>query len=122
MGVTLKPSSKPTTAKSDFDSHLVSAPITSHKSVVKKLMKSEVSNDVETSTIHKGVVNQQDKMMKLSLEGSHTLNLGNYESAKISIGLVVPCSMETLEESYTWGTDWIGQKLEEAAKEAKGES
>jgi hypothetical protein len=41
-----------------------------------------------------------------------TLNLGNYESARIDVSLVVPCYCEETEEAYVYARDWVEKKLE----------
>lgn len=40
-----------------------------------------------------------------------TVNLGNFESAKLSIGVVVPCYKEETEEAFTWAKNWVESKV-----------
>jgi hypothetical protein len=58
--------------------------------------------------------------MKVTIEGSHTVNLGNYESARIGVSLTIPCSPENLEEAYAWGLDWCGKRIQKEVNSAKG--
>ena len=58
--------------------------------------------------------------MKVTIEGSHTVNLGNYESARIGVSLTIPCSPENLEEAYSWGLDWCGKRIQKEVNSAKG--
>lgn len=74
----------------------------------------------ETEVLHKGVFSPKASGMVISVEGGRTMNMGNYESARIGVTITVPCDMETLPEAYEWATDWVSEKMEEAVKTAKG--
>lgn len=132
MAVHIKPSQK----ANEFDAHLggegVSAP--THKTkIAKKFMLlpamgsvSATSNEGKTlidekHTVNKGVMGDPSQLCQIHSGGSHTINLGNYESAKISVGITVPCNKDEINETYDFATDWVSQKLAEAIKIVKGE-
>jgi hypothetical protein len=71
-------------------------------------------------TVHKGVMVPAEKMCQVHVGGSHTVNLGNYESAKISVGITVPCVKEDINDTYDFATNWVSDKITEAVKDVKG--
>lgn len=71
----------------------------------------------EVQTLHPGVFGGG---MQIAVEGGRTLNLGNYESARVGVTITVPCSQDTLNEAYEYATQWVSEKIEEAVKAAKG--
>jgi hypothetical protein len=42
-----------------------------------------------------------------------TKNLGNYESAKISVSLYMPTDMEHLNSNFNFITDWVDSRINE---------
>lgn len=40
-----------------------------------------------------------------------TMNLGNYESAKISVSVSVPCYKEEIDEAYEFAQAWVEERL-----------
>lgn len=71
----------------------------------------------ETQTLNPGVFGNG---MQIAVEGGRTLNLGNYESARVGVTITVPCNEETLNAAYEYATEWVSGKIEEAVKQAKG--
>jgi hypothetical protein len=90
---------------------------------VEKKKKGEVTDQVPTETVveHPGLMFGNNPLMEIVVEGGRTMNLGNYESAKVGITIKVPCDPDQLQQAYEFATDWISKKLEEALKDAKGE-
>lgn len=39
-----------------------------------------------------------------------TLNLGNFESARISVGVTVPCYKEETDAAYEWAKNWVSER------------
>ena len=64
------------------------------------------------------LINKQ--MINVGMSAAHTCNLGNYESAKITVSLYVPCPTEELEETYNFISDWVNGKMEGITKAIKG--
>lgn len=115
MGLNMPPSEVKTGI--NYGQHLGSVtykPITASTSFEKK---GSPAVDAKSETIHPGVAT---KGMSIAVEGGRTINLGNYESARIGITITVPCEMDTLTEAYDFATQWISEKIEEAVKAAKG--
>lgn len=40
-----------------------------------------------------------------------TLNLGNYESARVSVSVVVPCYKEEVSNAYEWAKEFVESRL-----------
>ena len=70
----------------------------------------------ETQTLHSGVYSDG---MSIRVEGGRVMNLGNYETARVGVTITVPCSKETLEEAYSYATEWVSEKINEAVAQAK---
>lgn len=77
-----------------------------------------ITEGTESEVIHEGMLAGPGSC-KVIVSGSRTVNLGNYESVKISVGLEMPAPKDGLEDVYEFCTDWVGNKLTEAVKGAK---
>lgn len=105
----------------DYSKHLEAKPIISTTTVSKSYKKEEVpgAGQSESKTEHPGVYTNG---ASLYVEGSRTINLGNYESARITVGINIPllqASPEELNIAYEWGSTWVSSHIEEAVSEAK---
>lgn len=110
----------PPPAGVDYTKHLDTAQPVVSKTTITKKKASELVEDLlqdKTEVVNPAVFST----MQISVGGGRTLNLGNYESARIDVCVVVPCTKESLEESYEWASTWVSEKLIQAEKEAKGE-
>lgn len=52
----------------------------------------------------------------------HTKNLGNYESVRVEVSLVLPTYMENVEKAYKVAKDWADEKLTEAIDEIENDT
>ena len=50
-----------------------------------------------------------------------TMNLGNYESAKLSVAVTVPCYKEEIDEAYDFASAWAEARLQEERKKVNGD-
>lgn len=108
---------KPTTGV-DYQKHLQTKPVTGMVSTSKAVSGNPIAESAsESKTLHPGVYNDG---MSITIEGGRVINLGNYETARIGVTITVPCSKDTLEEAYTYATEWVSEKIEAAVKDAKG--
>lgn len=96
------------------DGSLVISPIMG-KVAIKHADGSETEVDVPIKEI---LVNKP--MINVGMSAAMTHNLGNYQSAKISVSLHVPCEASDLEETYSFVKDWVNEKMVETSKEIKG--
>lgn len=76
-------------------------------------------------TIHKQKVGQivhipEPELIRMTVEGSQTINLGNYESCRIMVALQVPTTKDQLEQAYDQASNWVSEKVMAAVAEAKG--
>lgn len=56
---------------------------------------------------------------EVSLEYGLTLNMGNYESCRLTVGIRVPCYKEQVEAAYVAANSWVGAKVAEQAEAIK---
>jgi hypothetical protein len=103
----------------EFDKH-TAVPVSANGSVIKKNGKTEKMVKEIHETVNPGVMIPEHLLHKLTLEGSHTVNLGNYESAKIGLMLTIPCTKDDLQEAFEWGLAWIGERIQKEVAQAKG--
>ena len=57
--------------------------------------------------VHKFVTNPAEVAVDYAL----TVNLGNYESAKIGVSVRVPCYVEELDTAYEFAQAWAEERL-----------
>lgn len=105
-------------AGKDYTAHLYTKPITGGVTQSSKAVKGEkIAESVsETQTLHPGVFTNG---MSITVEGGRVINLGNYETARVGVSITVPCEPATLDDAYTWATEWVSNKIEEAVASAK---
>lgn len=48
-----------------------------------------------------------------------TINLGDYNSAKVQVSIHIPCKPEDIEEAYEFGRDWVEGKVTELVEQIK---
>ncbi len=101
----------------DYGVHLQTKPVAGMVTIQKSVGGKEIPGGVsETQTLSQGVFGTG---MSITVEGGRTLNLGNFESARVGVTITVPCDQGTLEEAYDYATTWVSGKIEEAVKDAK---
>jgi hypothetical protein len=101
----------------DYQQHLQTKPVTGLVSTSKAVSGQEIASSLsESKTLNPGVFTNG---MSITVEGGRVLNLGNYETARIGVTIVVPCNKDSLEEAYAYATDWVSEKFNEAVKLAK---
>lgn len=61
----------------------------------------------ETLAVHRFATDAAKIEVSLGL----TLNLGNYESARLSVGMTVPCYKEESDDAFNWAKEWISERL-----------
>lgn len=88
--------------------------------VTKQYLKSGVpngdeDNSEETLEVHSFVTSPAN----VSVEMGMTLNLGNYESARITVSLSVPCYKEELEEAHEFARKWVEDRVVAESKKIR---
>lgn len=107
----------------DYSSHLgdqVVKPVSGQVTIEKTVKKQTFGGVSQSDILVKGVIVPTNKHFMITVEGGRTMNLGNYESAKIGVSITVPCEPENLDVAYEFGSEWISAKIEEAVKQVKG--
>lgn len=77
-----------------------------------------VTEEEKTLDVHQFVTTPAE----VSFEVGVTMNLGNYESARITVGLRVPCYKEELSDAYVYARTWAEKIIaeEKAALKSSG--
>ena len=118
MALKMKDGTKPAATYMD---HLASKPVVAKMQTATKMAGEQWSEEVEkTEVINPGVMLPKDEMMQLHYEGGQTINMGNFNSAKFTVGVTMPTTKDTLAADYDWVTDWVSAKIAEAAQGIKG--
>lgn len=52
-----------------------------------------------------------EKTAEVHVEMGNTINTGNYESSKFSVGLTMPCDVDDIEETYELSQNWVNDRL-----------
>ena len=119
--------SKPSTpvSKQSFIDHLqpdkVAVPAQATVTIEKKQAGDELPKILADQHEVLSIPQVEDKkaLFSIAFGASRTFNLGNYESAKVSITLTAPASLDTLNDVYEFATTWVDQKMADAEKELK---
>ena len=114
-------------AANQFSSVLGAAPVKqSAKPGVGKTTATKKVGGVESvlvdkqEEVHPPVMIPPDKLCMVYISGSQTINLGNYESAKVTVGVTLPCTFDALDSTYEAGSEWVSEKIIQASKDVKG--
>lgn len=113
--------------KGEYAAHLGDAPQTkvtkpiTGSALTEKLKKGQVteSHPSVSEMIHPGVFSSNG--MQITCEGSRTINLGNYESARIGVSITVPCEASNLQDAYTFATEWVSARIQSEMAQMSGE-
>lgn len=112
----LKPDIIPTTA---VGGSFVSVPMkTSVEVVHSKSGVSKLPEIVEQAQVSQPPM-PAAALHTVAVIGGMTINLGNYESAKIQVSLSMPCTKDTLNDAYEFASTWVSEKIEQATKAIK---
>lgn len=72
-----------------------------------ELQEGEVRDKAEIISVNKFVT----EPARVSVDYGLTINLGNYETAKIGVSVTVPCYFEELDAAYKWAARWAETKV-----------
>jgi hypothetical protein len=122
MGLKIQSKTGQETQHSVYDQHLKSSPVTGTTHVeIKAKGEQDYSTTLdEQEVVNKGVILPASEMCTVMFEGGRTINLGKFNSARISCSITVPCAKADLDETYEFATEWVSKKIE-AATEGMGE-
>jgi hypothetical protein len=109
----------PSGASTSFTDHLVSEPAKGSVATSKKEDGEYVLHKTEAEEISKPQVFPEKEMLKITINCGKTINLGNYESARVDISITVPTTKDSLEDAYEFATSWVDNKMAEAVEGVK---
>lgn len=55
----------------------------------------------------------------VSVEMGMTLNLGNFESARVTVSISVPCYKEEVEEAHAYARGWVEDRVVSESKKIR---
>lgn len=114
-----------------FDKHIpanpLAAPPQQYQSkpalaqIAKELLASKqvIEQDSHQETLHPGILSSEP-LCEVMVEGSRTVNLGNFESARIAVSVRLPCPKAQLAATYDEGVAWVNDRLVAMVGEVKG--
>lgn len=89
--------------------------------VTKAYRKSGVEvGDPESTEDKIGVRKFVTEPAKVMAEAGLTMNMGNYESARLSVAVTVPCYQEELDDAYDFAVKWAGDRLSKEVDRVRG--
>lgn len=87
--------------------------------------KSKGKAQVKTENAHGGVAETSFEGKAVETDGTligfrvgHTMNLGNFESAKFEVSVVIPSKLGSVNEDFVRCQQWADSKLAEVVAEA----
>ena len=81
--------------------------VTVSTSFKKDGVDSDTKDENETIEVRKFVT----EPAKVTVNYGITMNMGNYESARIDVGVTIPCYKEELDDAHAFAIDWAESRL-----------
>lgn len=88
------------------------------KQFVAKKKEGVAQTEEETLAVHRFATEPAKIEVSLGL----TLNLGSFESAKLLVGMQVPCYKEEANDAFDWAKEWISTRLQKEVKQIRDKS
>lgn len=85
-----------------------------------KLQSGEAEADPVNETIQ--VTKFETEPAKVHVGFGLTINLGNYESARLDVSVEVPCYKEQVDDAYQAAKGWVEQRIHQEIEEIKSSS
>jgi len=82
-----------------------------------KLQSGEAEADPTNETIE--VTKFDTEPAKVRVGFGLTINLGNYESARLDVSVEVPCYKEQVDDAYAAAKGWVEERVQEEVAEIK---
>jgi hypothetical protein len=83
-----------------------------------KLQSGEAESDPTNETIE--VTKFETEPAKVRVGFGLTINLGNYESARLDVSVEVPCYKEQVDDAYDKAKVWVEERVQQEVAEIKG--
>lgn len=78
-----------------------------NRSFETKGVRTSGSENEDVVAVHKFLT----EPAKVSVDYALTINLGNFESAKIGVSVTVPCYLEEVDRAYEFAQAWAEERL-----------
>lgn len=125
MAITMKKPIAAAPAADTVDAHLTP------KVVVGKVVKGHTETEMKSGQVVMSTTAKEEKvetelvdspipphrLAHVRVEGALTSNLGNYESARFSVGITLPVDLDDIDEAYEFGCDWVNERIEKQQAE-----
>ena len=98
---------------------LKAAPKRNLRNIEGFVSRKEAGMDKTSSHVSQGIKSDGKPMGEVRVEIGNTINLGNYSSVRVSVGISVPCSADDLEKAYRHALTWTKGKMEEQVCEIR---
>jgi hypothetical protein len=76
--------------------------------VSRSINKEPETGEEEVLAVHRFVTEPAEVEVAMAL----TMNLGSYETARLSVSLRVPCYKEEIDTAYKFAETWVAEKIE----------
>lgn len=113
---------QPEPAKTDYSAHLSGsqsiASVSKQKMALEggKVMPVGAPKESTEAAMESGLI-PPSKLCQVTFGGGRKFNIGNYESMDVHVRVTVPCTLETLPEMYEFASDFVSEKMQQAAEE-----
>jgi hypothetical protein len=85
--------------------------------------KTFLMNNKEVTTDHKDELVEVQVFATepavISLEYGLTLNMGNFESCRLSVGIRLPCYKEQVDSAYEAATAWVEERVQAQVRDIR---
>lgn len=104
--------------ESEYAKHLKSVHPEGVISISKKTDGAVVSTEKVESVGGPQVV-PSDKLAYVSYKGKRVVNLGNYQSASVEVGLTMPSHVDFIADAYLFALGWVDERMTDLTKDVK---
>lgn len=108
---------KPVPMPNPYDDLFSTVPAKGNVSVENKKTGKIISDT--THEVHPGIAVAPDKLCTVGVSASHTINIGNFESVRVSASITMPSTKDEIDTTYDFASEWVSSKITDAAKSFK---
>lgn len=98
-------------------SPLVAKPATAYQSAAHAHKGVVLTEKHSEEVLHPGLLAPLDQMAEVLVEGGRTVNVGDFNSVRITVGVRLPCKKDDINDTYDFGVKWVGDRIAASVKD-----
>jgi hypothetical protein len=82
---------------------------------------SVVTKNGESKEEQIGSTESDSTLCNVGYTAARTINLGDYNSLKVSVSLHIPCTHSEIDEIFNFATQWVNERMGALVEECDGD-